>query len=115
MAQMFSPPSGQAQPSNDLKRHCILITASNPHSLPTPVYRPQLQTAERNENGDKQSESRLSDAETVASYFSRVPFVMNSPCIKTCYFFKLGITNLPYWCAVLCFFVCCVSKAASKD
>lgn len=75
MTQMFSPPSGQAQPSNDLKRHCILITASNPHSLPTPVYRPQLQNTERNEIGNGQSESRLSDAETVASYFSRVPLL----------------------------------------
>lgn len=71
---MFPPPPGQAQPSNDLKRHCILITASNPYSLPTPVYRPKLQNAERNENGDALPESRLSDAETVASYFSRVPF-----------------------------------------
>ncbi|WZZ10605.1 hypothetical protein YC2023_096526 [Brassica napus] len=70
---MFPPPPGQAQPSNDLKRHCILITASNPYSLPTPVYRPKLQNAERNENGDALPESRLSDAETVASYFSRLP------------------------------------------
>ena len=115
---MFSPPSGQAQPSNDLKRHCILITASNPYSLPTPVYRPKLQNPERYENGHAQSESRLSDAETVASYFSRVFFFMNSPCITpfaTVALKKLGITNLPYWCAVLCFIVCYVSKAASKD
>ncbi|VVA92490.1 unnamed protein product [Arabis nemorensis] len=79
---MFSPPSGQAQPSNDLKRHCILITASNPHSLPTPVYRPQLQNTERNENGDGQSESRLSDAETVASYFSRCSVSLSVVCPK---------------------------------
>lgn len=75
MKQMFSPPSGQAQPSNDLKRHCILITASNPHTLPTPVFRPRLQSVERNENGDAQAESRLSDAETVASYFAKVLFL----------------------------------------
>jgi hypothetical protein len=79
MTQMFSPPSGQAQPSNDLKRHCILITASNPHILPTPVYRPRLQNVERNENGDAQAESRLSDAETVASYFAKVLFLTDSP------------------------------------
>ncbi|ESQ34236.1 hypothetical protein EUTSA_v10006778mg [Eutrema salsugineum] len=79
---MFSPPSGQAQPSNDLKRHCILITASNPHSLPTPVYRPKLPNAERNENGDAQSESRLSDAETVASYFSRCSVSLSVICPK---------------------------------
>lgn len=79
MMQMFSPASGQPQSSNDLKRHCILITASNPHALPTPVYRPQVQNTEWNENGDvqMQSESRLSDAETVASYFSRVPCFKN--------------------------------------
>ncbi|KAJ4872221.1 Mediator of RNA polymerase II transcription subunit 25 [Raphanus sativus] len=79
---MFPPPSGQAQPSNDLKRHCILITASNPYSLPTPVYRPKLQNAERNENGDAQPESRLSDAETVASYFSRCSVSLSVVCPK---------------------------------
>ncbi|CAH8382962.1 unnamed protein product [Eruca vesicaria subsp. sativa] len=79
---MFSPPSGQAQPSNELKRHCILITASNPYSLPTPVYRPKLQNAQRNENGGPQSESRLSDAETVASYFSRCSVSLSVVCPK---------------------------------
>uniref|UniRef100_M4E7I2 Mediator of RNA polymerase II transcription subunit 25 n=1 Tax=Brassica campestris TaxID=3711 RepID=M4E7I2_BRACM len=79
---MFSPPSGQAQPSNDLKRHCILITASNPYSLPTPVYRPKLQNPERYENGHAQSESRLSDAETVASYFSRCSVSLSVVCPK---------------------------------
>ncbi|CAN8313269.1 unnamed protein product [Cochlearia groenlandica] len=79
---MFSPPTGQAQPSNDLKRHCILITASNPYSLPTPVYRPKVTNAERNENGDVQSESRLSDAETVASYFSKCSVSLSVVCPK---------------------------------
>ncbi|KAG2292511.1 hypothetical protein Bca52824_039180 [Brassica carinata] len=79
---MFPPPPGQAQPSNDLKRHCILITASNPYSLPTPVYRPKLQNAERNENGDALPESRLSDAETVASYFSRCSVSLSVVCPK---------------------------------
>ncbi|KAJ0247543.1 Mediator of RNA polymerase II transcription subunit 25 [Hirschfeldia incana] len=79
---MFPPPSGQAQPSSDLKRHCILITASNPYSLPTPVYRPKLQNVERNENGDAQPESRLSDAETVASYFSRCSVSLSVVCPK---------------------------------
>ncbi|KAL0695414.1 hypothetical protein Bca4012_062594 [Brassica carinata] len=68
---MFPPPSGQSQPTNDLKSHCILITASNLYSLPTPVYHPKLQNAEQSKNGGAQSESRLSNAETVASYFSR--------------------------------------------
>ncbi|KAL0698870.1 hypothetical protein Bca4012_054992 [Brassica carinata] len=76
---MFPPPSGQAQPSNDLKRHCILITASNPYSLPTPVYRPKFQNAE---NGDVLPESRLSDAETVASYFSRCSVSLSVVCPK---------------------------------
>ncbi|XP_013630095.1 mediator of RNA polymerase II transcription subunit 25-like isoform X1 [Brassica napus] len=79
---MFPPPPGQAQPSNDLKRHCILITASNPYSLPTPIYRPKLQNAERNENGDALPESRLSDAETVASYFSRCSVSLSVVCPK---------------------------------
>ncbi|KAI3502625.1 hypothetical protein L1887_30818 [Cichorium endivia] len=40
-----------------LQKHCILVAASNPYPLPTPVY--------------IQSESHLSDAETVAKYFKQ--------------------------------------------
>lgn len=72
---MFSVGSigSQNQQSPDGKRHCILVAASNPHPLPTPVYRPQIQNLEQNENTEAQTESHLSDAETVAKCFMQVP------------------------------------------
>ena len=72
--QMFpiAPNGNQTQPNIDGQRNCILIAASNPHPLPTPVYRPQIQNLEQTENIDAQNESRLSDAETVAKSFPQV-------------------------------------------
>lgn len=62
----------QNQQNVDCQRHCILIAASNPHPLSTPVFRPQIQSLEQSENIDAQTESRLSDAETIAKSFSQV-------------------------------------------
>ncbi|KAI3699136.1 hypothetical protein L2E82_43198 [Cichorium intybus] len=45
--------------SQNHERHCILVAASNPYPLPTPVYI------------GMHSESPLSDAETVAKYFKQ--------------------------------------------
>lgn len=72
--QMFpiDPNGSQNQTNIDGQRNCILIAASNPHPLPTPVYRPQTQNLEQTENIDAQNESRLSDAETVAKSFPQV-------------------------------------------
>ncbi|KAL5553490.1 hypothetical protein UlMin_040891 [Ulmus minor] len=61
----------QSQQNVDCQRHCILVAASNPYPLPTPVFRPQLQTMEQSENIDIQSENRLSDAETIAKAFAQ--------------------------------------------
>ncbi|XP_062111181.1 mediator of RNA polymerase II transcription subunit 25 isoform X2 [Humulus lupulus] len=61
----------QNQQNVDCQRHCILIAASNPHPLSTPVFRPQIQSLEQSENIDAQTESRLSDAETIAKSFSQ--------------------------------------------
>ncbi|KAG2269568.1 hypothetical protein Bca52824_064123 [Brassica carinata] len=82
---MFPPPSGQSQPTNDLKSHCILITASNLYSLPTPVYHPKLQNAEQSKNGGAQSESLF----------------MNSPCTTSGYIF-LNWESLTYHIGVHC-------------
>ncbi|KAI7727500.1 hypothetical protein M8C21_001516, partial [Ambrosia artemisiifolia] len=60
---MCPPPNGtEIQPTEALQRHCVLVAASNPYPLPTPVFRPPKKS-------DMQSESRLSDAETVAKSF----------------------------------------------
>lgn len=74
VTQMFSvaPNGSQNQQNVDGQRHCILVAASNPHPLPTPVYRPQMQNLDQNENNEAQAESRLSDAETVAKSFVQV-------------------------------------------
>lgn len=74
--QMFPiPPNGnQNQQNLDAQRHCILVAASNPYPLPTPVYRPQVQNLDKSENMEEQTESRSSDAETVAKSFVHVPF-----------------------------------------
>ncbi|KAF2311189.1 hypothetical protein GH714_020000 [Hevea brasiliensis] len=65
----YAPNGSQSQQNIDGQRHCVLIAASNPYPLPTPVYRPQIQNLEQSENIDQQTESRLSDSETVAKSF----------------------------------------------
>uniref|UniRef100_A0A2P2KW46 Mediator of RNA polymerase II transcription subunit 25 n=1 Tax=Rhizophora mucronata TaxID=61149 RepID=A0A2P2KW46_RHIMU len=80
---MFPTPAGTpAQQNIEGQRHCILIAASNPHPLPTPVYRPQLPNVEQSENIDVQSESHLTDAETVAKSFSLCSVSLSVICPK---------------------------------
>ncbi|XP_038720220.1 mediator of RNA polymerase II transcription subunit 25-like isoform X2 [Tripterygium wilfordii] len=77
------PPSGtQAQQTIECQRHCILVAASNPYPLPTPVYRPQLQNLEQGENIEAQTESRLSDAETLAKSFAQCSVSLSVICPK---------------------------------
>ncbi|GMN70651.1 hypothetical protein TIFTF001_039690 [Ficus carica] len=71
---MFLPTvqnGNQSQPNGDCQRHCILISASNPHPLSTPVFRPQIQNLDQSESIDGQTENRLSDAETIAKSFAQ--------------------------------------------
>lgn len=63
------------QQSVDYQKHCILIAANNPYPLPTPIYRPQIQSLEQSDNMDSQIESRLSDADTLAKFFPQVLFL----------------------------------------
>ncbi|KAK9188473.1 hypothetical protein WN944_019876 [Citrus x changshan-huyou] len=81
---MFSvaPNGSQNQQNVDGQRHCILVAASNPHPLPTPVYRPQMQNLDQNENNEAQAESRLSDAETVAKSFVQCSVSLSVICPK---------------------------------
>ncbi|KAF9677324.1 hypothetical protein SADUNF_Sadunf08G0096000 [Salix dunnii] len=84
LMQMFpgAPNGNQTQPNIDGQRNCILIAASNPHPLPTPVYRPQIQNLEQTENIDAQNGSRLSDAETVAKSFPQCLVSLSVICPK---------------------------------
>ncbi|KZV35948.1 mediator of RNA polymerase II transcription subunit 25 [Dorcoceras hygrometricum] len=70
---MFSSPSGSQNQNMDGQRHCILVATSNPCPLPTPVYRPQPQNIEQSDVSEKQSDSHLSDAETLAKSFAQLP------------------------------------------
>ncbi|KAA3488324.1 mediator of RNA polymerase II transcription subunit 25-like isoform X2 [Gossypium australe] len=75
--------NGNQTPQNvDGQRHCILVAASNPYPLPTPVYRPQIQNLEQVEHSEAQTESRLSDAETVARSFAQCSVSLSVICPK---------------------------------
>ncbi|KAF2311179.1 hypothetical protein GH714_019878 [Hevea brasiliensis] len=75
----YAPNGSQPQQNIDGQRHCVLIAASNPYPLPTPVYRPRMQNLEQSQYIDPQTESCLSDAETVAKSF---PQGENVPDLK---------------------------------
>lgn len=68
---MFAPNGSQTQQNVEVKKHCVLVSASNPYPLPTPIYRPKFQSSE-NEVVEAVAESRLSDAETIAKSYSQV-------------------------------------------
>ena len=79
LLQMISSKNGnQTQQNLDSHKHCILVAASNPYPLPTPVYRPR-QNVEQSENTEIQSDGRLSDAETVAKSFAQVVTELKLP------------------------------------
>lgn len=76
---MFAIPQNgfESQQSFDGKRHCILVSASNPYPLPTPVYRPAIEKLNQDENGEAHSVNLLNDAETVSKWFglvAKLPF-----------------------------------------
>ncbi|KAK9051117.1 hypothetical protein SSX86_027743 [Deinandra increscens subsp. villosa] len=74
--------ASQNQHNLGVQRHCILVAASNPYPLPTPVYRPPIQKIEPSDNSEAQSESRLSDAESIAKAFSQCSISLSVICPK---------------------------------
>ncbi|GAB2241092.1 hypothetical protein Droror1_Dr00017867, partial [Drosera rotundifolia] len=81
---MFAIPQNgyQAQQTLDGKRHCILIAASNPYPLPTPVYRPNLEVLEQDEKVEGCIENSLYDAEQVAKWFCQCSVTLSVICPK---------------------------------
>ncbi|KAJ8445284.1 hypothetical protein Cgig2_024490 [Carnegiea gigantea] len=81
---MFAVPQNgyKAQQSLEGKRHCVLVSASNPYPLPTPVYRPAIENLEQGENGEAQTENLLYDAETVAKWFGQCSVSLSIICPK---------------------------------
>ncbi|CAH9139934.1 unnamed protein product [Cuscuta epithymum] len=80
---MLSSPSGsQSKQTVEGQKHCILVAASNPYPLPTPVYRPPIQNCEPIENETQTDDRRLSDAETVAKSFAQCSVSLSVLCPK---------------------------------
>ncbi|KAL3654380.1 Mediator of RNA polymerase II transcription subunit 25 [Castilleja foliolosa] len=80
---MFVSPNGNQNQNVDGQRHCILIAASNPYPLATPVYRPQPPKLEQSENTiETQPENHLSDAEALAKSFAQFAVSLSVICPK---------------------------------
>ncbi|KAG6601303.1 Mediator of RNA polymerase II transcription subunit 25, partial [Cucurbita argyrosperma subsp. sororia] len=71
---------GQNQQTMDMQKHCILVAASNPYPLPTPVYRPAVQNLEQHDNVEPGSSQ--SYAETVAKSFPQCFISLSVICPK---------------------------------
>lgn len=80
---MFPPSQngGPNQQNVDMHMHCILVAASNPYPLQTPVYVPQLQSIEKTESIDSDPGNQLYDAEAVAKAFPQVLCFIYFICI----------------------------------
>ncbi|XP_058775395.1 mediator of RNA polymerase II transcription subunit 25 [Vicia villosa] len=84
-ALMMFPPSqsgGPNQQNVDMHMHCILVAASNPYPLQTPVYVPQLQSIEKTESIDSDPGNQLYDAEAVAKAFPQFAISLSIICPK---------------------------------
>ncbi|KAK8937701.1 Mediator of RNA polymerase II transcription subunit 25 [Platanthera guangdongensis] len=70
---MFSSLTNSSQNLQNLdsQRNCILVAASNPYPLPTPIYSPPYPKTEHSENTEAHNETCLGDAETVAKSFGQ--------------------------------------------
>ncbi|GAB2297060.1 hypothetical protein Dimus_031163 [Dionaea muscipula] len=81
---MFAIPQNgyPTQQNLDGKRHCILIAASNPYPLATPVYRPNIETLEHDEKMEGRAENLVYDAEAVAKWFGQCSISLSVICPK---------------------------------
>jgi mediator of RNA polymerase II transcription subunit 25 len=70
----------------DMHMHCILVAASNPYPLQTPVYVPQLPSLEQSESVDSDPGNQLYDAEAVAKVFPQVLCFISFLCMPLCIF-----------------------------
>ncbi|KAM0876618.1 hypothetical protein ACQ4PT_036057 [Festuca glaucescens] len=66
-----SPSNSQKNQNHEIQKHCILVAASNPYPLSTPVYRPYVQSSDQKKNNEATKESCLADAEAVAASFAQ--------------------------------------------
>ncbi|KAL2921017.1 Mediator of RNA polymerase II transcription subunit 25 [Bienertia sinuspersici] len=96
--QMFAIPENGFQTQQNLegKRHCILVSASNPYPLPTPVYRPAIENSEQGENGEAHPDNLLYDAETVSKWFGLCSVSLSVICPRLLPKLKAIYNALPY-------------------
>ncbi|KAG2634292.1 hypothetical protein PVAP13_2NG195200 [Panicum virgatum] len=66
-----SPNTTQSHQNHEAQKHCILVAASNPYPLPTPVYCTPTQSTDHKENTESSKESSMADAEAVAKSFAQ--------------------------------------------
>ncbi|KAK7310018.1 hypothetical protein RJT34_07207 [Clitoria ternatea] len=84
-ALMMFPTSqsgGANQQSVDMQKHCVLVAASNPYPLQTPVYVPRPQNLEQSETIDSDPGNRVYDAEAVAKAFPLFSISLSVICPK---------------------------------
>lgn len=93
--------------NHETQKHCILVAASNPHPLPTPVYRPPVPASEHKETGEVQTENGLADAQTVAKSFGQV--IRNTFTSYSVVFLEIMFIVLLCWSLLLFFLQCFVS------
>ncbi|KAI6703054.1 hypothetical protein NL676_012190 [Syzygium grande] len=75
------PPDGNLPPQSlDGKRHCVLVAATNPYPLSTPVYRPTFQL--ENEHVETYTGGPVCDAEGVAKFFPQCCVSLSVICPK---------------------------------
>ncbi|KAJ7954067.1 Mediator of RNA polymerase II transcription subunit 25-like protein [Quillaja saponaria] len=80
---MFHSQSGcQNQQDVDGQHHCILVAASNPYHLQTPVFIPKVQNLEKSESVVPKLERRLHDAMDVAKEFAQCSVSLSVICLK---------------------------------
>ncbi|KAF3635097.1 hypothetical protein FXO37_26166 [Capsicum annuum] len=81
MYQVLSSHNGsQTQQNADGQRHCILVAASKPYLLPTPVNGPVTQILKQRGIIEHTSNVVLADAETVAKAFPRCSVSLSVIC-----------------------------------
>jgi len=81
--QMCCP--GPKPPAVPQQKHCLLIAASNPYRLPTPVIRPLVLALPNGQVEFQTEQWWLADAEAVAKAFPPV-IISNIPsvCLSSC-------------------------------
>ncbi|TKY69388.1 Mediator of RNA polymerase II transcription subunit 25 [Spatholobus suberectus] len=77
-----SQSGGPNQQSVDIHKHCILVAASNPYPLQTPVYVPRPQNLDQSETIESDPGNRLYDAEAVAKAFPQFSISLSVICPK---------------------------------